>query len=158
MQSTIVAQKETCQRDFKLQPKQDFGVVRAQPPTWQCPWAGLFALGNLLCPSATSEHIVYQEQQNSMSIITPLSIIKYPWEFCSWESSWSTSSSLNTNLCRWSTDLSGPVGSSGAQSQAVTNVIPLQFLLPFTRFIPQCENALLRGTGRRCFIIPHKLA
>lgn len=47
-----------------------------------------------------------------------------PWEFCSWKSSWSTSSRLNTNLCSWSTDLAGPVANSGTQSQAVTNVTP----------------------------------
>lgn len=82
----------------------------------------------------------------------------FPWEFCSWESSWSTSSSLNTDLCSWSTDLAGPVASSGAQSQAVTNVTPLQFLLLFTVFIRQGENALLGGTERHCFIIPQKLA
>jgi len=51
--------------------------------------------------------------------------------------------------------LAGPVASLEAQSEGATNVTPLQFLLPLTRFIQHSENALLHGNKIYCFIISH---
>lgn len=54
--------------------------------------------------------------------------------------------------------LAGTIASLEAQSEAVTNVTPLQFLLLLTRFIQHSENALVHGTKIYCFIISHKPA